>query len=360
MSKLVLLLNKNSIPKNIIKRKISHQTGPSITFPDRISAENDAEMLHNACKGLSTDEETITKILGHRNQYQRHQISEAFQRRYKKDLVSVLCSATKGDYESLIKTLFRGSLQILAHDLYKGLRKPDIVNEIICCCNNSEILMLKKAYQDVLHEEEPKKASQRTLETDVIKETKPPYEQLLVALLQGKRDEDPPELLEEALRTRNTSRLINHYQVDKDVEELYYAGEKRSGKGDPEIFIKILTKRSKSHVKEIWDLYLNRYRTTLVEAISKKFSEPFRSGINTMIMALIDLRLLLVCQLYDSMYGLGTREDTLIRITCLRCEVDMNTLKSMYREYFGKPLIEAVREDTSGDFRKLLLALLGE
>ncbi|VDP66869.1 unnamed protein product [Schistosoma mattheei] len=38
----------------------------------------------------------------------------------------------------------------------------------------------------------------------------------------------------------------------------------------------------------------------------------------------------------------------------------MNTLKSMYREYFGKPLIEAVREDTSGDFRKLLLALLGE
>ncbi|VDO65204.1 unnamed protein product [Schistosoma margrebowiei] len=32
--------------------KISHQTGPSITFPDRISAENDAEQLHNACKLL--------------------------------------------------------------------------------------------------------------------------------------------------------------------------------------------------------------------------------------------------------------------------------------------------------------------
>ncbi|CAH8634488.1 unnamed protein product [Schistosoma haematobium] len=339
---------------------ISHQTGPSITFPDRISAENDAEQLHNACKLLSTDEETITKILGHRNLQQRYQIRETFHRRYKKDLVHVLCNATKGDYESLIKTLFRGSIQILAHDLYKGLKKPDIVNEIICCCNNNEIIMLKKAYQEVLQEEEPKKASQRTLETDIIKETKPPYEQLLVALLQGKRDEDPLELVEEAVRTRSTSRLINRSQVDKDVEDLYYAGEKRAGKGDSETFIKILTKRSKYHVKEIWDVYLSKYHSTIVEVISKKFSEPFRSGLNTMIMALIDLRLLLVCQLYDSMYGLGTREDTLIRITCLRCEIDMNTLKSMYREYFGKPLIEAVREDTSGDFRKLLLALLGE
>nr|CAH8865514.1 unnamed protein product [Trichobilharzia regenti] len=243
----------------------------------------------------------------------------------------------------------------------KGLStNTDVLNEIICCCNNDEIHMLKRAYHDVLLEEEPKKADSRSLEGDVMKETKPPYETLLTAILQGRRDEDPPELVEEALRTRSTSRLVSRSQVERDVEDLYFAGEKRSGKGDHDTFIKILTKRSKYHVKEIWDLYLSRYHVTLVETVSKKFSEPLRSGLNTMIMALKDLRLLLVCQLYDSMYGLGTREDTLIRIVSLRCEIDMNTLKSMYREYFGKPLIEAVREDTSGDFRKLLLTLLGE
>nr|CAH8865510.1 unnamed protein product [Trichobilharzia regenti] len=341
-----------------------HQSGPSITFPDRISPEQDAEQLHNACKGFTTDEATINKILGHRSQRQRHEIREAYQRRYRKDLVHVLASSTKGDYESLIKTLFRGNLQILAYDLYKGMKglstNTDVLNEIICCCNNDEIHMLKRAYHDVLLEEEPKKADSRSLEGDVMKETKPPYETLLTAILQGRRDEDPPELVEEALRTRSTSRLVSRSQVERDVEDLYFAGEKRSGKGDHDTFIKILTKRSKYHVKEIWDLYLSRYHVTLVETVSKKFSEPLRSGLNTMIMALKDLRLLLVCQLYDSMYGLGTREDTLIRIVSLRCEIDMNTLKSMYREYFGKPLIEAVREDTSGDFRKLLLTLLGE
>ncbi|VDQ12499.1 unnamed protein product [Trichobilharzia regenti] len=46
-------------------------------------------------------------------------------------------------------------------------------------------------------------------------------------------------------------------------------------------------------------------------------------------MALKDLRLLLVCQLYDSMYGLGTREDTLIRIVSLRCEVSTHYLRSI-------------------------------
>lgn len=44
---------------------------------------------------------------------------------------------------------------------------------------------------------------------------------------------------------------------------------------------------------------------------------PFYSEV----MALVDLRLLLTCQLYCSMEGLGSNDDTIIRIICLRCEV---------------------------------------
>lgn len=343
---------------------MDYRTGPSLTYPEHINPDADADALYNACKGISTDGDTINSILGHRSQQQRHLIREAYHRKYKKDLVEVLSSATKGDYDSLLKTLFRGHLQILAYDLYKGMKglgtNSDVLNEIICCCNNTEIYMLKKVYKELLEQEDPKKADSRTLETDVAKETKPPYETLLLALLEGKRQEDSPELVEEAMRTKNMSRLVNLTQVSRDVDDLYYAGEKRTGKGDPDPFIQILCKRSKHHVKAIWDLYKSRYHNSLVEAINKKFSEPFRSGLNTMIMALINLRLLMVCQLHDSMYGVGTREDTLIRIICLRCEIDMNNLKGLYREQFGKPLIEAVRDDTSGDFRKLLLTLLGE
>lgn len=43
-------------------------------------------------------------------------------------------------------------------------------------------------------------------------------------------------------------------------------------------------------------------------------------------MTAVDLRLLLVAQLYNSMHGLGTDERALSRIICIRSEVSYNLL----------------------------------
>ena len=40
-----------------------------------------------------------------------------------------------------------------------------------------------------------------------------------------------------------------------------------------------------------------------------------------LVMSAVDLRLLLVAQLYNSMHGLGTNEAALSRIICIRSEV---------------------------------------
>ncbi|CAL8069572.1 unnamed protein product [Calicophoron daubneyi] len=77
-------------------------------------------------------------------------------------------------------------------------------------------------------------------------------------------------------------------------------------------------------------------------------------------MAQLNLRLLLICQLYSSVDGLGTDERTLARIVCLRAEKDLDELKREYRRYFGEELNEKIHSDTSGQFQKLLLTLVGE
>lgn len=336
----------------------------TVNYPARINAEADAEALYKACKGINTDEDAINEIVAHRSLKQRHEIREAYYKKYQKDLVDVLKANTKGDYDSLLQTLFRGHVKILAYDLYKGMKgtgvNTTVLNGTICCCNNTEIFMLKKAYDEVLSEEEPKKAGSRNLESDVTKETKPPYETLLLRLLQGKRQEDTQERIENAQRSGNMSLLVNDAQVEKDTQALYAAGAGSSDKkGDPQPFIEILSDRSKYHIKAIWELYKRRYGTTLVDAITKRFSDPIRTGLNTVLMAQVNLRLLIVCQLYESMYGTGTDEDALIRLICLRCEHDMSLIKQMYEDYFGKSLADAVKSDTSGDFRKLLLMLIG-
>ncbi|OBS73928.1 hypothetical protein A6R68_15533, partial [Neotoma lepida] len=62
--------------------------------------------------------------------------------------------------------------------------------------------------------------------------------------------------------------------------------------------------------------------------------------------------------LYKAMKGMGTDEETLIRIIVTRAEVDLQGIKAKFQEKYQKSLSDMVRSDTSGDFQKLLVALL--
>ncbi|KAG7280061.1 hypothetical protein CRUP_030517 [Coryphaenoides rupestris] len=56
--------------------------------------------------------------------------------------------------------------------------------------------------------------------------------------------------------------------------------------------------------------------------------------------------------------GLGTDEETLIEILCSRSNQELVEIKRVYKELFKKDLEKDVAGDTSGNFAKLLLALV--
>ncbi|KAK5914850.1 hypothetical protein CesoFtcFv8_000498 [Champsocephalus esox] len=56
--------------------------------------------------------------------------------------------------------------------------------------------------------------------------------------------------------------------------------------------------------------------------------------------------------------GLGTDEETLIEMVCSRNNEELLEIKRVYKEMFKKELDKEVAGDTSGDFAKLLLALV--
>ncbi|XP_061731685.1 annexin A2-like [Nerophis ophidion] len=62
--------------------------------------------------------------------------------------------------------------------------------------------------------------------------------------------------------------------------------------------------------------------------------------------------------LNGAMKGLGTDEETLNEIVCSRNKEELAQIKTVYREMFKKDLEKDVAGDTSGDFAKLLLALI--
>ena len=55
--------------------------------------------------------------------------------------------------------------------------------------------------------------------------------------------------------------------------------------------------------------------------------------------------------------GLGTKDTLLIRILVTRDEIDMPQIRDAYKRLFNKDMIKDIEDDTSGDYRKLLVEL---
>jgi len=57
--------------------------------------------------------------------------------------------------------------------------------------------------------------------------------------------------------------------------------------------------------------------------------------------------------------GRGTNEEDLTRVVATRAEVDLKMIGDEYQRRNSVPLERAVAKDTTGDYEKMLLALLG-
>ena len=63
-------------------------------------------------------------------------------------------------------------------------------------------------------------------------------------------------------------------------------------------------------------------------------------------------------EIFDSIEGLGTKDEKLQRIFIMRSEVDLVSVDHVFKKMFGKKLEKVVKEETSGHYRDALLALL--
>ena len=61
-----------------------------------------------------------------------------------------------------------------------------------------------------------------------------------------------------------------------------------------------------------------------------------------------------------SVVGLRTDEDSLTRAIVARAEIDMKKIREEYNKENKTSLDDAVRDDTSGDYRRFLMTLLGD
>ncbi|XP_051238058.1 annexin A2 [Dicentrarchus labrax] len=124
---------------------------------------------------------------------------------------------------------------------------------------------------------------------------------------------------------------------------------------DEQTIIDVLTKRTYAQRREIAFAYERRAKKDMITALKGALSGSLEAVI---------LGLMKSTSQYDaseirgSIKGLGTDEETLIEILCSRSNEELVDIKKVYKELFKTDLQKDVKGDTSGNFAKLLLALV--
>lgn len=297
-------------------------------------ANDDAEALCKAMKGLGTDEDTIMKILTSRSNAQRQHISVAFKTLFGRDLVDDLKSELTGKLEKSVVALMTPSHLYDAHELRHALKgagtDEKVLIEILASRSSAEINHIKKVFLEEYGHE---------LEDCITGDTSGYFQRMLVVLVQANRDPDSK---------------VNDGLVDDDSEILFKAGELKWGT-DEEKFITILGTRSNAHLKKVFDKYMTISGYQIEESISRETSGQLKSLLLAIVKSARSVPGYFAETLNDAMKGAGTDDSTLIRVMVSRSEIDLLDIRKDYRKNFGKSLLQAIKGDTSGDYRNTLL-----
>jgi len=299
--------------------------------------EEDAKVLRAAMRGFGTDEAAIINIIGKRSNAQRQEIKLYYKTAFGRDLCEDLRDELGGDFETLAVSLFDTPIDYDCKELRKAMKgggtDEETLIEIIGSRDNQRLTEIKARYQ-VLFD--------RSLEEDIVDETSSDLQKLLVSLLQCNRSENINP---------------NEEECEADANELYEAGEGQWGT-DESTFNRVFALRSKAEMNCIWQKYQHKSGKTILMSLENEFEGDILKLYVTIINSLMNPPYYFASRINYAVKGCGTYDDILIRVLVSRDEIDLPQIKHMYLTNYGHSVEDAINDETSGDYKRLLIAIV--
>lgn len=263
---------------------------------------------------------------------------------FQEELCRRLKSELHGHFEKAMLLWMRDAAErdaIILRDALQcrsSSKRNEILMQTLCSRDAEELDSIANAYNT---------SFKGVLQDDIESSITNPCQKLFVLQLQGNRDDQAD---------------METHRAREEATELYNAGEGRSTGLDEAIFIRILTTRNRRQLCSIFDAY----ETIYGHSIHKGLKE-FKGSRATEVEQLVRNVTKYVAQptkyfakvLYKSMKGLGTDDDTLIRVVVSRAETDMSDIKTAFLSKYKKALSAMISSDTIGNYKRFLLALIG-
>eukprot|EP00795_Rhopilema_esculentum_P005309 gene5309-477_t len=300
-------------------------------------AENDCETLRKAMRGMGTDEASLIEILVTRSNAQRVEIRKKYKTMFGKDLMNDLKSELSGNLEECLLAMMEPHKLYDAKCLRRAMRgagtDEEALIDILCTRSNQEIQDIKQEYKNYY---------QRDLEKDCVSETSGHFKRLLVSMCQGNREENE---------------TVNIEKAKKEANDLFQAGEKKWGT-DESRFNVVLVTRSYPQLRATFDEYVKISQRDIINSIDREMSGDLKAGFRCIVLCARNAPEYFADRLWKSMKGAGTDDSTLIRVVVSRSEVDLVEIKQAFLNKYHKTLYKMIEGDCSGDYKKLLLAIV--
>uniref|UniRef100_A0A672IDY7 Annexin n=1 Tax=Salarias fasciatus TaxID=181472 RepID=A0A672IDY7_SALFA len=298
------------------RRHVKGRGTDGTAYAPDFDASADAEALYNAMKGIGSDKDAILDLVTSRSNAQRQEVISAYKSSFGKDLIDDLKYELTGKFERLIVSLMRTPAYHDAkeiHDAIKGAGTNErCLIEVLVSRTNKQIHDMVAAYKD---------AYGRDLEEDVIADTSGHFKKMLVVLLQV----SSPGVCD-----------------GERLNDLYEAGEAQWGTDEAK-FIMILGNRSVTHLRMVFDAYEKIAEVSIEDSIKSELSGDFERLMLAVVQCIRSVPMFFAKRLYKSMKGLGTADNTLIRIMICRSEIDMLDIRECFRLRYEKSLYNMIK-----------------
>jgi hypothetical protein len=304
----------------------------------QFDSKKDAKDIQKSiCKPVELNK--LINIIVSRSNSQRQLILYSYENLYKSSLINDVKPLVTTNFFKLFIALFHTSVDYDCYQLREAVAgfgtDRDTLIEILATRSNVRIMDIKRRYPELNNGKE--------LTKEIESNTSGNLRSILLKLLEcGRPIHDS----------------LDEVECQKCAKNLYEAEKKK--KGFEQEIINMFTEKSRKEFVRITQLYYKIYGKTILEAIEHLFSGDVKKVFKTIIYALLSPSEYFAYRINKAIKGFLTNNNVLIRTLVSRDEIDIGRIKKYYKQLFKKDLYTEINENFTGDYRNLLLALVGK
>jgi len=293
----------------------------------------DAQRLKEAMRGIGTRDSVLIDIIAHRDRMQRQMIIAEYRRAFGGDLLKDLESETSGNYRKVILMLMKPRDEMLADLLYDAMNHAGTNDGVLID------IMTQFPYELPAAAAAFQRKYKKSLEAAIKSETSGSYEDALITLLNTPRP--PPN-------------VIDPVRAASDAEAFYRAGEGRLGTNE-RAFMTLIASNSREQLILMDQNYRASHTKGIDHAIKSETSGHFR---DTLLACITPPDQYFANRVKEAVDGAGTNDLTLVTVFSANERPHLQMIAAAFQSRFGVSIAKRVSDDVSGDYKRILMALL--